>query len=180
MSSRVISGCLEGRGKVRHSVSGSRPPAGCQLSTSGSTFLARRSRVTDGQTGGGAGLSRQAGSLQRKLRYLDERRLQMWLAAPMRRCRYSRSCICHCRMTKYELLRWLVNLNAVTWRRSLSNDQRVTVDRVSLQWCTVTWRSGNVNIRYILRCFCLRNIRLIVSIFSKYSFKNLLISAILQ
>jgi len=33
------------------------------------------------------------------------------------------------------------------------------------EWHAVTWRSLNVNIRYILRCFCLRDIRLIVSIF---------------
>jgi len=43
----------------------------------------------------------------------------------------------------------------------------------------VTLRSLNVNISYILRCFCLRDIRLIVSIFIVYSLK-LLISAILQ
>ena len=73
----------------------------------------------------------------------------------------------------------LIGRNGVRWCSSLSNDQRVTVDRVSLQWWTVTSSLLNVNLRYILRYFCLRDIRIVVSIFIKYSL-NILISAILQ
>ena len=49
----------------------------------------------------------------------------------------------YCRMTNYELLRWLVE--------KPSRDVEHYV-----HCCTVTWRSLNANVRYIIRCFCLR------------------------
>jgi len=91
----------------------------------------------------------------------------------------------------------LIGRNAVTWRWALSYYvHRFTVTRcdiiMSHMWNynvtrrDVTWCSLNANVRYILRCFCLRLVcfcfvfwRLTVSFFMKYSL-NLLISAILQ
>jgi len=52
----------------------------------------------------------------------------------------------------------LIGRNAVTWRWALSYVHHFTVTRgdIMMSPCDVTWSSLNVNVRYILRCFCLR------------------------
>ena len=63
----------------------------------------------------------------------------------------------------------LIGPNAVTWRWALSYVHRFTVTRGDIVMSPrspgwhyivtpgdVTWRSLNANVRYILRCFCLR------------------------
>jgi len=103
------------------------------------------------------------------------------------------SCLCKCVfMPKFFIVVWPtmscftdwlkcrhVTLIIIEWCRVIIMiNGHVTVYRYLL-WNMVTWCSLNANIRYNLRCLCLRDNVFIVSILIKYSL-NLLISAILQ